>query len=99
MINAHAIDRGPAGVIVPAGRLVGTVDSAGYREVDSSARAMARDIEIASSREMMKLLEGEGDGYAADLRAKTALMSDNKGLRMHVMREQRPNGVRSPRAR
>ena len=54
-------------------RLVGTVDSAGYREVDSSARAMARDIEIASSKGIVKRLQDEGDGYTADSEGEDSL--------------------------
>jgi len=67
MIYAHVLNRGSAGVIIPAGQLLGTVDSAGNQEVDSSARAVVVELEIASSRGTEKRLEDDGDGYTADI--------------------------------
>jgi len=67
MIYTHVLNRGPAGVIGPADQLLGTIDSAGYQEVDSSARAVAVELEIASSWGTENRLEDDGDGYTADI--------------------------------
>jgi len=74
MIYAHVLNRGSAGVIIPADQLLGTVDSAGNQEVDSCARAVALDIEVASSRGIEKRLKDEGDGYTADFKGDDGLV-------------------------
>jgi len=66
MIYTHVLNRGPAGVISPADRLLGTVDTAGYQEVDNSAEAGVPEVESASSGDVEHRLEDDADGYTAD---------------------------------